>query len=140
MDDRRSAVSSFYGGRQSPMDALNNPPAQDYSRPDGRERRDSSSTFFGRNVEEYGNSLSSPRRGDAGYSSDSYRAQPGRVEPVKGLHDDEELGEAGGWNVFADFNNAGPRYSAAFGSEPKANSSGLAQPLSHWFRKLISRG
>lgn len=124
MDDRRSAVSSFYGGGPSPMNTLNNPAAQDYSRADGRERRDSSSTFFGRNVDEYGNSLLGPPRGDAGYSSDSYRAQPGRVEPVKGLHDDEEQGGAGGWNVFADFNNAGPRYSTAFGGDSNANSGG----------------
>lgn len=41
----------------------------------------------------------------------------GRVEPVKGGYEDEEAHREneGGWDVFADFNNAGPRYSTAFG-------------------------
>jgi hypothetical protein len=45
----------------------------------------------------------------------------GREEPVKGGNDEVEQPNEGGWDVFADFNNAGPRYSHAFGlgqSEP----------------------
>lgn len=45
----------------------------------------------------------------------------GREEPVKGGNDDFERPNEGGWDVYADFNNAGPRYSHAFGlgqSEP----------------------
>jgi hypothetical protein len=39
----------------------------------------------------------------------------GREEPVKGGYDEVEQPNEGGWDVYADFNNAGPRYSAAFG-------------------------
>jgi hypothetical protein len=39
----------------------------------------------------------------------------GREEPVKGGHDEYEQPNEGGWDVYADFNNAGPRYSHAFG-------------------------
>jgi hypothetical protein len=45
----------------------------------------------------------------------------GREEPVKGGNDESEQPNEGGWDVFADFNNAGPRYSHAFSlgqSEP----------------------
>jgi hypothetical protein len=38
----------------------------------------------------------------------------GREEPVKGGYDEVEQPNEGGWDVFADFNNAGPRYSHAF--------------------------
>jgi hypothetical protein len=36
----------------------------------------------------------------------------GREEPLRGGRDEEE--QDGAWDVFADFNNAGPRYSSAF--------------------------
>jgi hypothetical protein len=39
----------------------------------------------------------------------------GREEPVKGGHDEYEQPNEGGWDIYADFNNAGPRYSNAFG-------------------------
>jgi hypothetical protein len=39
----------------------------------------------------------------------------GREEPVKGGYDEVEQPNEGGWDVFADFNNTGPRYSHAFG-------------------------
>ena len=120
--DRRSAVSSFYGGRRSSVDALN----RDYVAPpssDPRARRDSSSSFF--NPAATGSlprGAADPARvNNAGYNRMSY-LDVGRTEPVKGGYDDEvERPNEGGWDVFADFNNAGPRYSHAFGlgqSEP----------------------
>ncbi|KAF9453135.1 hypothetical protein P691DRAFT_659138 [Macrolepiota fuliginosa MF-IS2] len=44
----------------------------------------------------------------AGYNSSSF--YPGREEPLKGGRDEEE----DAWDVYADFNNAGPRYSTAY--------------------------
>lgn len=137
--DRRSAVSSFYGERRS-HDALRNPgggasssasgPYDPYaaSSPpaaDPRARRDSNSTFFNPDA------VRTP--GSAGYNSKSY-FDTGREEPVKGTYEDEERAAAGygydrggspdtkvdvgapasGWDVYADFNNAGPKYSSAF--------------------------
>ena len=60
--------------------------------------------------------------GSAGYNRTSFFA-PGREAPVKGgtdeqlpLHQDDlpPGGQDEGWDVYADFNNAGPRYSSAF--------------------------
>lgn len=64
---------------------------------------------------------------NAGYSNDSYSRQPDAVEPVKGGRD-EEMGTGPGWDVYADFNNAGPRYSAAFGVPGLKSDSGYV-----WF-------
>jgi len=116
--DRRSAVSSFYGGRRSSVDALN----RDYAPPslsDHPARRDSSSSFFNPNAT--GNlprGAAEPARVQgAGYNQTSY-LDAGREEPVKGGYDEFERPNEGGWDVFADFNNAGPRYSHAFGLGP----------------------
>ena len=118
--DRRSAVSSFYGGRRSSVDALN----RDYAAPppsDQRARRDSSSSFF--NPDGTGplpRGAAPSRMHSAGYNRMSY-LDAGREEPVKGGNDEAEGPNEGGWDVYADFNNAGPRYSHAFGlgqSEP----------------------
>jgi hypothetical protein len=52
----------------------------------------------------------------AGYNQNSF-LDVGRTEPLKGGYDEEDhLGgkNGGNWDVFADFNNAGPRYSTAF--------------------------
>ena len=51
-----------------------------------------------------------------GYNKNTF-FQGAREEPLKGGKDEEE--EA--WDVYADFNNAGPRYSSAFGT---TNSAG----------------
>jgi hypothetical protein len=102
--DRKSAVSSFYGGKTS-FDALN--------------------TDFPRgNVD----LLSGGRSHTAGYNRSSF-LDAGRQEPLKGGRDEEA--EAGlqddGWDVYADFNNAGPKYSAAFGqSEAGLVSNGFS--------------
>ncbi|KAF7327033.1 hypothetical protein MKEN_00278300 [Mycena kentingensis (nom. inval.)] len=92
--DRKSTVSSFYGRKSS--DALTN----DYAHTNAAGRaplRDDASSFFGRT------------------STDML----GREEPLKGGRDEEDEMEAGpgsaGWDVYADFNNAGPRYAGAFG-------------------------
>lgn len=87
--DRKSTVSSVYGGRKS-SDALNNdfPPTPPVN---------------------FGNA----RTSTAGYNRTSF-LHTGREEPLKGGRD-EELGQDEPWDVYADFNNAGPRYSAAFG-------------------------
>jgi hypothetical protein len=127
--DRRSGVSSFYGDRRSqdalrshaaPAQAAYDPYAPETSDP--RARRDSNSTFFNPNAQD----VRTP--GSAGYNRMSY-FDTGRVEPVKGVRDEEtDVGsyrsgkydeeEArkpdDGWDVYADFNNAGPKYSSAF--------------------------
>jgi hypothetical protein len=53
------------------------------------------------------------RSGSAGYNRGSF-FHAGREEPLKGGVD-EETPEADAWDVYADFNNTGPRYSSAFG-------------------------
>ncbi|KAI0823973.1 hypothetical protein BC628DRAFT_1411231 [Trametes gibbosa] len=110
--DRKSAVSSFYGGRRTSVDALNSdfpPPG-----PPGRTRADSSSSFYGANrtsrADVYDEGIPT-----AGYNQTSY-FDAGRKEPVKFKPGtDEEAPAEPAWDVYADFNNAGPRYSTAFG-------------------------
>lgn len=56
------------------------------------------------------------RFGSAGYNRNSFFLS-GREEPLKGGRDEEEPGTPAGtdaWDVYADFNNNGPRYSTAF--------------------------
>ncbi|KAI0265623.1 hypothetical protein BC834DRAFT_970002 [Gloeopeniophorella convolvens] len=115
--DRKSAASSFYGARRTSVDALN----QEYGVPpptaDPRSRRDSSSSFYNPNgVGALPRGAADPQRnGKAGYNRMSY-FDAGREEPVKGGYDEvEQHPNEGGWDVYADFNNAGPRYSNAFG-------------------------
>lgn len=114
-DDGRSNVSSFYGQRRPAYDAVaggegEGPAVDPVSLRAGRERRDSASTFFGRNVDEYGPET----RHDDYNNRNSFFAQAPRTEPVKGLGNDEADATPGSaWDVFADFNNAGPRYSGA---------------------------
>ncbi|KZT28726.1 hypothetical protein NEOLEDRAFT_1154261 [Neolentinus lepideus HHB14362 ss-1] len=120
--DRKSAVSSFYGAPRRSVDALNS----DFPSGQERTRRDSSSSFFNPN---YGQHPS-----NAGYNRNSY-FHPGREEPVKGPRDDEEAlaGKEDNWDVYADFNNAGPRYSAAFGQTNPAGYREIraATPIKH---------
>lgn len=100
--DRKSTVSSFYGGRRTSGDVLSNdfPPTQQT-----RPRVDSTNSFYGGNRMSRADGYEAPT---AGYNANSY-FDAGRTEPVKG--GDEEAA----WDVYADFNNAGPRYSTAFG-------------------------
>jgi hypothetical protein len=114
--DRKSTVSSFYGGRKSSLDALNTdfPTSSGPARP-----RDDASSFF--NPEQGGRGsvdmLNGGRSSTAGYNRGSF-FHAGREEPLKGGRDELEAGNHGAdgvWDVYADFNNAGPRYSTAFG-------------------------
>ena len=114
--DRKSTVSSFYGGRRSSADALNRDYLAAAPSSDPRARRDSSSSFFnpaGPGALPRGAAVPSRTNG-AGYNRMSY-FDAGREEPVKGGLDEVEQPNEGGWDVYADFNNAGPRYSHAFG-------------------------
>ncbi|KAF8964332.1 hypothetical protein BDZ97DRAFT_1815922 [Flammula alnicola] len=110
--DRKSTVSSFYGARKSSIDALN----QDYPpQPTGSGgRRDDTSSFFSPDRSSM-DPLNGPRLASAGYNQGSF-FHAGREEPLKGGRDEENHSpEADAWDVYADFNNAGPRYSSAFG-------------------------
>ena len=114
--DRKSTVSSFYGGRRSSVDALNRDYVAAPPSSDPRARRDSSSSFFNpmaAGALPRGAGAPSHTNG-AGYNRMSY-FDAGRSEPVKGGYDEVEQPNEGGWDVFADFNNTGPRYSHAFG-------------------------
>ncbi|TFK39099.1 hypothetical protein BDQ12DRAFT_630303 [Crucibulum laeve] len=109
--DRKSTVSSFYGARKTSLDALNSdfsqlPPGAASVRP--RERDDSSSFF---NPDRQSMDALNGGRTTPGYNRNSFF--PGaREEPLKGGRDEEEQTDA--WDVYADFNNAGPKYSTAF--------------------------
>ena len=165
--DRRSNVSSFYGGRKSSIDALNaqeiraatpqgrssplvqahgsstgagsirGAPNQSFQQDQARARRDSASSFFDpRRASQAGGEMFAQ---SAGYNRASF-FDVGIEAPVKGGRDEEEemigygrgrggqgRGVAGNaapasvadpnenWDVYADFNNMGPRYSTAFG-------------------------
>ncbi|KAJ7465072.1 hypothetical protein FB451DRAFT_1488190 [Mycena latifolia] len=118
--DRKSTVSSFYGGRKGSLDALNQDfpsPTGDYAGQQTGRTRDDASSFF--NPERLPRGSTDPlagRASTAGYNRGSF-FQPGREEPLKGGRDEEEQGPDGAWDVYADFNNAGPRYSSAFGQQ-----------------------
>ncbi|KAF9489585.1 hypothetical protein BDN71DRAFT_1490877 [Pleurotus eryngii] len=127
--DRKSTVSSFYGGRKSSMDPLGadfNSPVQHYANPPtgvaDRARRDSASSFY--NPERASRTsmdlLSGQPRPSGGYTRETFF--PGaRMEPLKGGRDEEEAaGKESPWDIYADFNNAGPRYSTAFGKQDAA--------------------
>jgi len=80
-----------------------------------RSRRDSQSTFFGRN-DDFGEEGSEQPRESGGRAS--LYGQP-RQEPVKGgLPWEEDTG--GAFDIYADFNNVGPRYSGAQNLNPEA--------------------
>ncbi|OJA09442.1 hypothetical protein AZE42_02617 [Rhizopogon vesiculosus] len=108
--DRKSTVSSFYGARRGSFDALHQTP--NYA-PSGRQQDDASSFYADRQPRVSHDVLSGGQ--SAGYNASSFFAA-GRLEPLKGGRDEEEEApEAQTWDVYADFNNAGPRYSSAFG-------------------------
>ncbi|KAG6919629.1 hypothetical protein DXG01_003493 [Tephrocybe rancida] len=116
--DRKSNVSSFYGGRKGSLDALNSdfPATTATARP-----RDDASSFYNPEQVPRGSMdpLNGGRTSSAGYNRGSF-FHAGREEPLKGGRDEEEaaasqVGE-GIWDVYADFNNTGPRYSNAFGA------------------------
>jgi len=105
------------------VDALNRDYVAAAPMSDPRARRDSSSSFFnpaGPGALPRGAAVPSRTNG-AGYNRMSY-FDAGREEPVKGGHDEVEQPNEGGWDIYADFNNTGPRYSHAFGISNKESS------------------
>ena len=114
--DRKSTVSSFYGGRKNSFDALNGVDPQSPSTPFAGRDPDGASSFYNpdRASRASADLLNSGQPNSAGYNSLSF-LHTGREEPLRGGRDEEEPGEA--WNVFADFNNTGPRYSEAIGQK-----------------------
>lgn len=125
--DRKSNVSSFYKGRKSSLDALNAdfPPHQ----PGGARVRDDASSFF--NPERTSiDALNAPRTSSAGYNRNSF-FHAGREEPLKGGVDEEAvIGKDDAWDVYADFNNAGPRYSEAYTSHAHPGYQQIRTPSS----------
>lgn len=119
--DGRSAVSSFYGGRKNSLDALNSDfPApnaqQSYAQP-ARNRYDSASSFYNADRASRGSADILGGGGQhVGYNQTSF-FQPVREEPVKGGFDEEAnfSPKNDDFNIYNDFNNAGPKYSTAFG-------------------------
>ena len=114
--DRKSNPSSYYGGRQS-GDALSNDYPGHPAQPQ-RNRYDSNSSYRNQDLGQPRPSteLLNGRRRSAGYNQNSF-FDAGRTEPLKGGYDEEDPlkgNNDGSWDVFADFNNAGPKYSAAF--------------------------
>jgi len=113
--DRRSAVSSFYGGRKS-SDALNtdfpsSPPQFDQPH---RPQVDSASSFYNPNRASRAGTELHGGPPTAGYNRSSF-FYTGREEPVKGIDEESMLSSHGnGFDIYADFNNQGPRYSTAF--------------------------
>ena len=63
-------------------------------------------------------------RATAGYNRNSFHLA-GREEPLRGGPDEERDAGEGVWDVYADFNNAGPRYSTAFGIGQPQTQAGL---------------
>lgn len=134
------------------MDALNN----DFPSPSGQNYqtqargRDDASSFFNpdrasRNLDGAG------RASTAGYNRGSFFFA-GREEPLKGGRDEEEEAGGGAWDIYADFNNTGPRYSTAFGSSPSTPVQTdayvfyfefryilpyILSAISHWYRKKM---
>ena len=53
-------------------------------------------------------------RSSAGYNRASF-FHVGREEPLKDGRDEEQAGKGEAWDIYADFNNTGPRYSSAYG-------------------------
>ena len=99
--DRKSTVSSFYGRPRSSYDALN----QDYPSPSAqpRQSRDDASSFF--------NPAARPL-GAADRNSYLFNGQSNQE------YRDDAHGYSTadtGFDIYADFNNAGPKYSSAFG-------------------------
>jgi len=98
------------------MDALNSDFPSPLGQTSPRGGRDDASSFFNPDHRASRNLDAAGRASTAGYNRGSFFFA-GREEPLKGGRDEEE--EAGGpdgaWDIYADFNNAGPKYSSAFG-------------------------
>ncbi|EKM49804.1 uncharacterized protein PHACADRAFT_106737 [Phanerochaete carnosa HHB-10118-sp] len=116
--DRKSVVSSFYGGRRASGDALQQdfPSPAPYADYTSHARQDSRSSFFNPNAPGRG-SVELLNKQSAGYNNTTF-FDGGRQEPVKGGYDEEAALRDEPFDIYADFNNQGPRYSrAAFGAD-----------------------
>lgn len=120
--DRKSTVSSFYGGRKPSVDALNN---EYVTTPLRTGHRDDGSSFF--TPERSSMDHLASGRPSAGYNRGTFHPSA-REEPLKGGRDEEKDLAMGGdaWDVYADFNNAGPRYSSALLNHT-TNAAGYSQ-------------
>ena len=117
--DRRSAVSSFYGARKSTdvLESTASPPLDSSRRP--RTDSGAASSFYNPNRASRAGTEYGGGTVNAGYNRTSYFYQ-GREEPVKGGEDEAHsmLSKPDdGFDIYADFNNVGPRYSTAFGKQ-----------------------
>ena len=109
--DRKSGTSSFYGNRRSSYDALNQDfPAPQFPEAD-RPRHDSTSTFNNPNGPTRASAEAYSAYPSPGYNPSSFMA-PARSEPLKGGYDEEPYHDEP-FDIYADFNNQGPRYSKA---------------------------
>lgn len=77
-----------------------------------RSRRDSQSTFFGRNDDYSGDAPHQQQQPRPSGGRTSLYGQPRHEEDVKTAAPWEE-DNGGAFDIYADFNNAGPRYSGA---------------------------
>ncbi|KAL4066437.1 hypothetical protein V8B97DRAFT_2025412 [Scleroderma yunnanense] len=136
--DRKSAVSSFYGARRStdPLNdtqsaaplASNTGHVSQYAARTARTRVDSASSYYADRQSRRSHDMLNPGQ-SAGYNASSF-LDAGRQEPLKGGADEEEEDEAQPnqpWDIYADFNNTGPRYSSAFGIGHRQQESGYQQ-------------
>ena len=115
--DRKSAVSSFYGGRRASGDALQQdfPSPSHYADYPSHARQDSRSSFYNPNGPSRA-SVELLNQPSAGYNPSTF--QGGRQEPIKGGYDEESAFQDEPFDIYADFNNQGPRYSkATFGQD-----------------------
>ncbi|EMD39611.1 hypothetical protein CERSUDRAFT_46114 [Gelatoporia subvermispora B] len=127
--DRRSAVSSFYGGRQSSFDALNADPASPSAGTYGQPERGRVDSFYDTGRAPRTSADAHRNLSSAGYNRTSF-FHTGREEPLKGGHDEENTppkpDEA--WDIYADFNNQGPRYSTTFGRSDSGSYRQVPSP------------
>ncbi|CAE6463917.1 unnamed protein product [Rhizoctonia solani] len=99
--ETRSQVSSFYG---RPSSQMNMDSMRQQRQPDGTNRRDSTSSFF--RPDEHGASgdYDSANRRGGGYDRTSYIGLDNPRGDIGAAGKDDE------WDIYADFNNQGPRY------------------------------
>ncbi|KAF7967755.1 hypothetical protein HWV62_33199, partial [Athelia sp. TMB] len=109
---------------------------------DQSRRKSGVSSYYGNNTTEAWSPSADDDLHSPGYNGSSYGAagRQGRQEPLRGGRDEEEGAppQEEAWDVYADFNNAGPRYSTVpFGTgtgyrqiptpDGKADESGIGQ-------------
>lgn len=113
--DRKSVGSSFYGGRRPSADALQRdfPSPTHYAdyAPAAHARQDSRSSFYNPDGPSRA-SVELLNQPTSGYNPSTF-LEGGRQEPIKGGYDEEAAFRDEPFDIYADFNNQGPRYSKA---------------------------